>query len=150
MPLSRSEKGISQHETGVGTNLKVLWEQQRRKWEQSTRTQSWTTTARGGMRGHGDIGACNMVGHGTGDPSWRDVCAPQTTAHSVQEKHLAGPSTTLSTPGVQEPIPGQALPGPARWSSSSLCWQLDSIHHQSSWSPAQLTRGHLIKTCELQ
>lgn len=45
-----------------------------------------------------------MVGCGTEDPSWRDVCAPQGTAQSVQEKHVAGPSTSLSTPGPRSPF----------------------------------------------
>lgn len=66
-----------------------------------------------------------------------------------------------------DPAPLQGLaakgPGTQRWSelpSHARSWaeregfsplgkQLYGIHHWTRWSPIQLTRGHLIKICEL-
>lgn len=76
--IKRSSRSSSAGAQGVERDSTVL----------DGRSEGWHK----GTRRH-----CDTVGHGTEDPSWRDVCAPQATAYSGHEKQLDGPSTSLSS-----------------------------------------------------
>lgn len=100
--------------------------------ERSTALGSQSAWQHKGMRRH----RCRQHG---GDTGWRIPL----------QGHVTHSTTQLT---ASEKRPGSLWLSDAARPCSRASWlrrQLRSIHHRSSWGPIQLTRGHLIKICEL-